>query len=682
MKFAFNLPEYRLQKLLASDRFCHYFQAIRLDDGMTVLIQVFNASFHANQAFRSQFDNISHFLCGKDFGVITPVYQVGWSEGCAYVVSAFFPLRPASAVSLPRLPLQHVLASSLRIANSLGRLHRSNLVYAAIEPPLILFNQQARVSLAPLPLQRVLPLMRKSAQSLLQPEQRIYLAPECGRELTAASDFYALGVVMYQMMFNRSPFSASEEPALEQEKLGLASVEVSDEFGFMTGFFDRQLHPDPAQRISNAADFRQALEDCGIGLEGRRLTLPIKPFAETRPKYDRAQATGQTRPGRSRRLVGGVALALGAVALAGWLNLERPPADSIAEQVEPDRPAERTGVASPADEAPANLAEQYYLQALGQFNEGRYAAALLTVNHALREDSGHAEASRLKQHAIREIELLPLFRTAQRQLGDARLVWPPGDNALESYRLIADRLEPGDHRAEQGLLVIAERLHQQASEALGQDDLESASDKVEAGLEIAPSHAALLNLRDKLSLLIQARELEQQRQRILAREQQQERERLERERQRQRLEQERKRKAFESILQARQQRERELEQQRLAQIEQRERIEANRYNVNRLLSSVRAYLVADRPSLEALGAANADFAEVVSLASPDDERLPLFRRDLINAHLGLAERLKARARYGEAMQAVEQGLTLNDSDLDLQVLRNELARLERGEGPR
>ncbi len=683
MKFTFNLPAYRLQKLLASDRFCHYFQAIQLNDAQTVLIQVFNVNFQANQSFRNQFDNYSRFLSGKDLGVITPVFETGWSDGCAYVVSGFFPLHAEPGAELPRLPLQHVLAAGIRIASTLTRLHKRNLVYAGLEPRNLLFSKQARIALAPIPLQRTLPVLRKPALAVLQPEQRLYLAPESGQELSAASDFYALGVVLYQMMFNRSPFSHTEMALLQREKESLEKAPVSNDFAFMSDFFRRLLHADPVQRINNVTDFRQALEDSGIGLENGRITLPLKPFSEPGKIADRSRPLPPPAPSSSKPRALMMAMVLSAVAGGSWFYMQhkKPPERAATAPI----PIETQPVmqAQPIDQPTArDEAERYYLLALKQFNEGGYAEALLTVNNALREYPEHVEALQLKQHAIREIELLPLFRAAQRQLQAQRLMWPPGDNALESYRAIAARLEPGDHRAEQGFSEIADRFHEQASADLARADFTGAMENVANGLAVVPGHVALGNLRENIQLRMHALELDAQRERLLAQQKQQEIARREQEFQQQRAEQEQKRQQFERILRAREERERQLEQQRLQHIERQRLVEANRYNVNRLLSSVRSYLVGSKPTLESLKAASGDYAEAMALADPADDRLPLFKRDLINAFLNLAQRLKGEALYPQAREAVELGLSLNENDLDLVVLKNELDRLQGREAGR
>jgi serine/threonine protein kinase len=668
MTFSFDLPPYRLQKLLASDKFCHFFQAMRVDNGHTVMIQVFNAALQNNKTFRNQFDNIGRFLSGKNFGVITPVIECGWSDGCAYLVCSPFAFRAGNNDSLPRLPLQNVIAAGIRIAHTLSALHKAGLVYCAIEPRYLAFSKQARVTLAPLPLQRMLPVLRKPALNVLQAEQRLYLAPEAERECTAATDFYALGVVMFRMMFNRSPFSSSEDNALRLEKSEFKKAPVSDDFAFLSDFFTRLLHADPTQRISDAEQFRISLEACGIDLSGARITLPPKTPAEPKMAQDRAM---ETQRQTTRLTPGSKLLAVTAILglAAGWWFVHDeapPPAAPATNQPAPDTTVKQLELPTPDNRQEA---ERFYIQALQAFNQGNFASALLTANNALREYPEHDAALRLKQDAIREIELLPLFRAAQRQLESLRLSWPPGDNASETYRDIAARLPANDDRAQKGFTAIADRHHDLARDDLAREDFSGALQRVQAGLELAPTHAALLNLQETIQARMQALAVGAEYERML------EQQRRAQELQQRQLEQAQKREEFRRIVEAREARERQLEQQRQQQLERQKLIEANRYNVNRLLASVRSYLVSSNLGLQSLAAARMDYAEAISLADPTDERLALYKRDLINAHVALAQRLKSEQSHKDAMQTVDRGLELNENDLDLVVLKNELKDL-------
>ena len=107
------------------------------------------------------------------------------------------------------IPITEAVAIALDVASGLAALHARDIVHRDLKPGNILFDQQGRAKVADLGLAQVPggPSMRSQlSQPLPHPGTPAYKSPEqesSGNYLTAASDVYALGAVLFEMLTGR-----------------------------------------------------------------------------------------------------------------------------------------------------------------------------------------------------------------------------------------------------------------------------------------------------------------------------------------------------------------------------------------------------------------------------------------------------------------------------------------------
>ena len=147
-----------------------------------------------------------------------------------------------------------------------------------------------------------------------------YMAPEqaCGGSADARSDVYALGIVLYEMLSGRVPFSAEQFPQLVVQILTEAPPPLSaSTLGrepippALTALVMRCLMKKPEERPATMTELSDALASIGRG--ERPIPLTVEG--------------GRARTGRGRAALSG-GLALTAAALASFLFWPRvdPPA--------------------------------------------------------------------------------------------------------------------------------------------------------------------------------------------------------------------------------------------------------------------------------------------------------------------------------------------------------------------
>jgi serine/threonine-protein kinase len=127
-----------------------------------------------------------------------------------------------------------------------------------------------------------------------------YMSPEQirGERVTPATDVFSAGIVFYQLASGRHPFS-SRERGLAQvvsaivfetpPKLSEVCPDVPEGLEFI---LDRALEKDPARRLQNAGDLKQAIALC-------RMTLPMTGTAPPVPSVSPGYDPGATKVMRS-----------------------------------------------------------------------------------------------------------------------------------------------------------------------------------------------------------------------------------------------------------------------------------------------------------------------------------------------------------------------------------------------
>ncbi len=242
---------------------------------------------------------------------ILPLFDSGSADGFLFYVMPFIEgetLRDRLQRE-KQLPIGDAIRLATEIASALDYAHRHNIIHRDIKPANILLHDGralvADFGIALAASKAGGTRMTETGMSLGTPQ---YMSPEQAmgeREITARSDVYALGCVVYEMLTGDPPFSGSTAQAVvarvvTERPRSLTpqrhSIPPSVEIAVLTA-----LEKLPADRYASAAEFAGAL---------------TSPSGDHHPSWRGPAAGG--RPRRTALLIG---LGLVGLALAaGWLT--------------------------------------------------------------------------------------------------------------------------------------------------------------------------------------------------------------------------------------------------------------------------------------------------------------------------------------------------------------------------
>ena len=307
---------YELAEVIGAGGAAHVYRAtdVHLDREVAVKVLDDAAAKSADPAARERFLVEARTTAGLDHPNVVTVFDAGTDVGALFLVMELVSgctLAEHIAHHAP-LPVDDALQIVRQIAGALAAAHERGIVHRDVKPANVLLDHSGRALLTDFGIAKHL----DEIESALTSHGTVvgtpaYLAPEqgMGQQLTPASDVYALGVVLHEMLTGwhppRDPASAwrlapfdprAHEPDVP-EPIAAAVVQATQ--------------PDPDARFASAAALLAALNGAepvarpaapavAASVPQPTATMAITP-AE-RPTVVLTQATDQASPAPARRI--------------------------------------------------------------------------------------------------------------------------------------------------------------------------------------------------------------------------------------------------------------------------------------------------------------------------------------------------------------------------------------------
>ncbi|MCG8652493.1 MAG: serine/threonine protein kinase, partial [Pirellulales bacterium] len=202
------------------------------------------------------------------------VFDIGEVKETYYIAMAYIQGRTlASYVSADKPPAQDAVASIVRkVALAMQEAHRQGIVHRDLKPANIMIDQRKEPIVMDFGL--ACPEDTSDESRLTQDGALLgspaYMSPEqlkgATESIGAASDIYSLGVVLYELLVGRLPFSGSGSTVamigriLTEQPTDLASLRA-DVDPQLVDICRKAMHKNPEHRFDSMDEFAQALTD-------------------------------------------------------------------------------------------------------------------------------------------------------------------------------------------------------------------------------------------------------------------------------------------------------------------------------------------------------------------------------------------------------------------------------------
>jgi serine/threonine-protein kinase len=301
-----------------------------------VAIKVLHRSLAADPGFVDRFRREARAAATLNHPNIVAVYDWGAVDGIYYMVMEFVHGRSVREILNANGRLEPAQAADVlsQTLAALAHAHAKGIVHRDLKPENILITADGVVKLTDLGLARALADARSTRAGAVTGTVQ-YLAPEQirGEPADPRSDLYSLGIVAFELLTGRLPYTGETPMAIAYKHLSnrvpAPSSIVADVPPDLDGFVESATDPDRELRPESAAEMRRDLGSLTPSLpRARSLASVVKDMPEVleepTPTEAAVAAVTQTIPRvdrvRERRwrswLV--VLVAIGLVAGAAW----------------------------------------------------------------------------------------------------------------------------------------------------------------------------------------------------------------------------------------------------------------------------------------------------------------------------------------------------------------------------
>lgn len=196
---------------------------------------------------------------------IVPVYDYGEYQGAPYLVMAYLPGGTLKEWIGKPIPIEKAINWVLPVAKALSYAHKEGVVHRDVKPSNILISRDGEVMLSDFGIAQILTQettqLTVTGMGVSTPE---YMAPEQWQgRADEASDQYALGVVLYELLTGVKPYTADTPLAVAlkvmSEPLRRPSALVGSFSEDVEKVLYKALARNPQDRYETMAAFQNAL---------------------------------------------------------------------------------------------------------------------------------------------------------------------------------------------------------------------------------------------------------------------------------------------------------------------------------------------------------------------------------------------------------------------------------------
>lgn len=390
-----EIPGYAIERELGDGAMATVYLATQRSLERKVALKVMAAALAADRSFCERFLREGKTLARLSHPHTVTIYDIGNVGHFYYMAMEYLPNGTLKERIAEGLSAEQGLVYLRQIALALGYAHAQGLVHRDVKPANILFRANGSAVLSDFGIAKSLEDRTQFTQAGFAVGTPSYMSPEQarGQQIDGRADLYALGVVFYEILTGKLPYTGSDSLSTALAHLTEPLPELPMSHGRYQGILRKLLAKDPAERFADADALIAALDHLppagSAGTEATQIrplppaaaaaagqsgatdlggltpvSLDMPPLAAPEPEPAAtarpapASSLGATSSAGSRRpslALLGVAVA-GALALAGggyWWLRSAPPAESQDGQVEAKKTPAGVVQDSPAKTASA-----------------------------------------------------------------------------------------------------------------------------------------------------------------------------------------------------------------------------------------------------------------------------------------------------------------------------------------
>jgi beta-lactam-binding protein with PASTA domain/tRNA A-37 threonylcarbamoyl transferase component Bud32 len=257
---------YRVVSRLGSGGMADVYCADDLQLGRKVALKVLYRRFAEDQEFVERFRREASSAAGLQHQHVVSVYDRGEWDGTYWIAMEYLEGRSLKRLIIEEGPLEPARAIDLaiQILRAARFAHRRGIIHRDLKPHNVIVDAEGRAKVTDFGIARAGASDMTQTGSIMGTAQ--YLSPEQaqGHAVSAQSDIYSIGIILYEMLTGRLPFEGESAVTIALKQVNEEPVPPSQLNPAISPGLEaavmRALAKDPAQRYPDADAFIAALQ--------------------------------------------------------------------------------------------------------------------------------------------------------------------------------------------------------------------------------------------------------------------------------------------------------------------------------------------------------------------------------------------------------------------------------------
>src|SRR3954470_9004935 len=316
---------YRVRERIGSGGMADVYCADDAQLGREVAIKILHRRFSRDREFVERFRREASAAAGLQHPQVVGVFDRGEYDGTYYIAMEYLPGRTLKEIIREDAPLdqQRAIALTIQVLQAAGFAHRRGVIHRDFKPHNVIVGPDDRLKVTDFGIARAGASEMTETGSIMGTAQ--YLSPEQaqGQRVGAQSDLYSIGVILYEMLAGRVPFTGESAVSIALKHVSDVPPRLRDlrpdVHPRLEQAVGRALLKDPAQRYASADEFIAALEQARAAIVSGDNSGGTSTFVPVVPPDEPDDVRGRRWPFVVLALVL-LGLALAAALLHPWSN--------------------------------------------------------------------------------------------------------------------------------------------------------------------------------------------------------------------------------------------------------------------------------------------------------------------------------------------------------------------------
>jgi serine/threonine-protein kinase PpkA len=201
-----RLKGYRITRKIGAGGMTEVYLSERESDGLPIVLKVLDSRGKEASEHLVRFIQEYALLCKIDHPHVIKIYDQGFTDEHAYIAMEYFERGDLRSLFGPRPGTPQALTVAREDRQALSAIHAHGIVHRDIKPENVMLRADGSVALADFGIAKS--MLQAHSMGLTQTHHGdvvgtpYYMSPEqaTGRKVTAQSDLYSLGVMLFEML--------------------------------------------------------------------------------------------------------------------------------------------------------------------------------------------------------------------------------------------------------------------------------------------------------------------------------------------------------------------------------------------------------------------------------------------------------------------------------------------------